>query len=46
MKVKPWGKNQGEYVTINVEKFDPEIHKKFGEEEPKKTTKVKRGADS
>lgn len=26
MKVKPWGKNQGEFVEINAEDFDPKIH--------------------
>lgn len=32
IKVKPWGKGQGEFVTINAEDFDPAHHKKF---EPK-----------
>lgn len=26
MKVKPWGKDQGDYVEINVGDFDPEFH--------------------
>lgn len=30
MKVKPWGKDQGEFVVINAEDFDPKIHTAFG----------------
>lgn len=26
IKVKPWGKDQGEFVEINVDDFDPEFH--------------------
>lgn len=26
MKVKPWGKRQGDYVLINESDFDPEKH--------------------
>lgn len=26
MKVKPWSKDQGEFVEINVEDFDPKVH--------------------
>jgi len=29
MKVKPWGKGQGDFVEINEEDFDPKFHKKF-----------------
>ena len=29
IKVKPWGKDQGEYVLINAEDFDPTKHQKF-----------------
>lgn len=30
MKVKPWGKNQGDYVIINEDDFDPERHTPYG----------------
>jgi len=33
VKVKPWGEGQGDYVEINVEDFNPEIHDKY-EAEP------------
>ena len=36
MKVKPWGKGQGDHVLINAEDFNPKIHKKFA---AKKVTK-------
>lgn len=36
MKVKPWGKDQGDHVRINAEDFDPKVHTKFA---PKKTKK-------
>jgi len=26
IKVKPWGKDQGDFVVINKEDFDPEVH--------------------
>jgi hypothetical protein len=26
VKVKPWGKGQGEFVEINADDFDPDIH--------------------
>lgn len=26
VKVKPWGKGQGDYVEVNVEDFDPAKH--------------------
>ena len=29
MKVKPWGKDQGDYVLINVVDFDPAFHTAF-----------------
>jgi len=29
LKVKPWGKGQGDYVLINEEDFDPEVHEKL-----------------
>lgn len=29
LKVKPWGKGQGDYVLINEEDFDPKVHEKL-----------------
>jgi hypothetical protein len=29
VKVKPWGKGQGEFVEINADDFDPDIHEHF-----------------
>jgi hypothetical protein len=29
IKVKPWGKGQGDYVIINADDFDPSKHEKF-----------------
>lgn len=26
VKVKPWGKEQGDYVLINESDFDPKVH--------------------
>ena len=26
IKVKPWGKDQGEFVVINAADFDPKVH--------------------
>lgn len=26
LKVKPWGKDQGDFVLINAEDFNPEVH--------------------
>ena len=26
IRVKPWGKDQGEFVVINADDFDPKIH--------------------
>ena len=34
LKVKPWGKNQGEYVVIEAKDFDPAKHELFGAKEP------------
>lgn len=31
IKVKPWGKGQGDYVLINAEDFDPAKHEKLDE---------------
>jgi hypothetical protein len=35
MKVKPWGKDQGEYVVIDSETFDPSVHKEYSPAAPK-----------
>lgn len=26
IKVKPWGKGQGDFVEINADEFDPKLH--------------------
>lgn len=26
IKVKPWGKDQGDHVVINADDFDPKVH--------------------
>ncbi|WP_148716485.1 hypothetical protein [Chitinolyticbacter meiyuanensis] len=31
LKVQPWGKDQGDYVLINEEDFDPDFHVKLDE---------------
>lgn len=30
VKVKPWGKGQGDFVEVSLEDFDPAIHKAIG----------------
>lgn len=32
IKVKPWAKDQGDFVLINESDFDPAIHVKFDDE--------------
>ena len=39
IKVKPWGKDQGNFVFIEEENFDPDFHKKFTEKKPVKAVK-------
>jgi hypothetical protein len=34
IKVKPWGEGQGEFVEINAEDFDPNIHEAISADEP------------
>lgn len=34
IRVKPWGKDQGEFVEINADAFDPAVHTHFEAEEP------------
>ena len=29
VRVKPWGKDQGEFVLINAADFDPKVHTPF-----------------
>jgi hypothetical protein len=31
IKVKPWGKGQGEFVLIDEDSFNPEFHTLYGE---------------
>lgn len=38
IKVKPWGEDQGEFVIINADDFDPAVHAKH---QPKPKAKVK-----
>lgn len=39
IKVKPWGKDQGDFVVINKADFDPEVHKLL-ESEPEGAKKA------
>lgn len=46
MKVKPWGKNQGDYVIINAEDFDPSKHEEYVDDmkaAPPVTARKKKG---
>ena len=39
MKVKPWGEDQGDFVLIDEDDFNPDVHEKFEEDqqdEPKR----------
>jgi hypothetical protein len=36
IKVKPWGKDQGDYVLIEAENFDPSTHEKVEDDKPKR----------
>jgi hypothetical protein len=41
IQVKPWGKDQGDFVTINEDDFDPEKHELLdAEPKPKKSAKA------
>ena len=33
IKVKPWGKDQGDHVVINESDYDPKVHKLLDEAE-------------
>ena len=39
VKVKPWSKDQGDYVLINELDFDPKIHAIYEEVEQKEPAK-------
>tara|TARA_Y100001951_G_C11198157_1_gene215535 strand:+ start:464 stop:604 length:141 start_codon:yes stop_codon:yes gene_type:complete len=41
MKVKPWGKDQGDFVVINKDDFDPEKHEEFEKEPVRRGRKPK-----
>lgn len=34
IKVQPWGEDQGDFVIINEDDFDPEFHKLIGDDSP------------
>lgn len=44
IKVKPWGKDQGEFVLINAEDFDPAVHTALDAAE-KPARRAKKAAD-
>lgn len=44
IKVKPWSEDQGEYVVINADDFDPEQHEKL-DDEPKRTRRRRTEAE-
>lgn len=31
VQVKPWGKDQGDFVEINEDDFNPEVHELLGD---------------
>lgn len=35
IQVKPWGKDQGDFVLINEKDFNPEVHELHGSEKSK-----------
>ena len=37
IKVKPWGKDQGEFVLINAYDFDPATHVKIDDDKMQET---------
>jgi len=41
IQVKPWGDDQGDFVEINEEDFDPKVHELLGESKPAKAPKGK-----
>lgn len=34
IRVMPWGSGQGDFVVINKEDFNPEIHKEYSAQKP------------
>ena len=42
MKVKPWGKGQGDHVLIDEADFNPKFHKKFAAKKAKKKAAKKK----
>lgn len=40
VKVKPWGKDQGEFVEINAEDFDPAVHTLLDDAPPARKKKA------
>lgn len=43
LKVKPWGKDQGEYVLINADEFDSSVHQLFDDKPAEKADARKPG---
>jgi len=39
VQVKPWGKDQGDFVEINEDDFNPEVHELLDEAKPAKASK-------
>lgn len=46
IKVKPWGKDHGEYVVINEADFDEKVHKKLTDAELAKIEKAEAEAEA
>lgn len=42
IQVMPWGEDQGDFVVINEEDFDPSVHKRY-EEGAKKAAATPKG---
>lgn len=45
INVKPWGEDQGDFVVINEEDFDPDKHERYDPEGAKKADKAPGIAD-
>ncbi|AZG15422.1 hypothetical protein EHF44_16770 [Cupriavidus pauculus] len=41
----PWGEDQGDFVLINEEDFDPNVHKRYDEGAKKAATQPKASVD-
>lgn len=46
LKVKPWGKDQGDFVLINESDFDADKHQRLDEEKPEAVSKSKKSKTS